>query len=61
MKAICDGTRTKGDVVYTNIEQYREVYVRAVQQLDMLQKVWALLRILTQCLHYNDSMHDILT
>lgn len=48
MKAICDGTRTKSDVVYANIEQYREVYVRAVQQLDVLKAVRSLSRQLDE-------------
>ena len=39
MKAICDGTRTRNDVVHSNIEQYREVYVRVVQQIDVLKTV----------------------
>ena len=37
MKAICEGQRSKNDVVQTNLEQYREVYVRAVQQIDVLK------------------------
>ncbi|KAK5108740.1 hypothetical protein LTR62_007887 [Meristemomyces frigidus] len=37
MKAICDGQRTKAEVVHETIEQYRDVYVRTQQRLNVLR------------------------
>jgi len=37
MKAICNGTTTRHDVVQQNLEQYRAVFVRTVQQMDVLK------------------------
>ncbi|QDS73550.1 hypothetical protein FKW77_000530 [Venturia effusa] len=37
MKAICDGTITRHDVVQQNLEQYRAVFVRTVQQIDVIK------------------------
>ena len=42
MKAICNGTETKSEVVQTSLEQYREVYIRTVQQMSVLQAVRSL-------------------
>ena len=39
MKAICEGTQTKGDVVYANIEQYQSVYIRSAQQVNVIKSV----------------------
>lgn len=39
MKAICAGTKTKHDVVNETLEQYREVFVRTSQQIDVLKAV----------------------
>jgi DNA topoisomerase-3 len=39
MKAICDGTRTRNDVVQQNLEQYRAVFARTTQQMDVLRAV----------------------
>lgn len=39
MKAVCEGRRTKMDVVQETIEQYRAVYVRSAQRFDMLRRV----------------------
>lgn len=38
MKAICEGRTTKNDVVQMNLEKYREVFVRTVQQMDVLKR-----------------------
>ncbi|KAI9824145.1 MAG: DNA topoisomerase [Phylliscum demangeonii] len=37
MKDICAGTRTRADVVHESLEQYREVFVRTAQQIDLLK------------------------
>ncbi|KAF2758064.1 DNA topoisomerase III [Pseudovirgaria hyperparasitica] len=37
MKAICAGTKTKYEVVQQNLDQYRNVYSRSVQQIDVLK------------------------
>ncbi|KAK1065262.1 DNA topoisomerase [Friedmanniomyces endolithicus] len=37
MKAICEGRKTKAEVVHETIEQYRDVYVRTQQRLDTLR------------------------
>ncbi|KAK3064383.1 DNA topoisomerase [Teratosphaeriaceae sp. CCFEE 6253] len=36
MKAICDGQKTKAEVVHETIEQYRDVYIRTQRRLDSL-------------------------
>ncbi len=44
MKAICEGRKTKAEVVHETIEQYRDVYVRTQQRLDTLRAVSPLFR-----------------
>lgn len=39
MKAICEGRKTKHEVVQETIEQYRAVYVRTQQHLNVLHAV----------------------
>jgi len=39
MKAICEGTQTRNDVVQRNIEQYRAVFARTSQQMGVLKTV----------------------
>lgn len=39
MKAICDGTTTRHDVVQQNLVQYRAVFVRTMQQMDVIKAV----------------------
>jgi len=39
MKAICEGRRSKREVVQESIDQYRDVYLRAQRQLPVLQNV----------------------
>jgi DNA topoisomerase-3 len=39
MKAICDGTTNGRDVVRQNLEQYRAVFVRTVQQMSVIKAV----------------------
>ena len=39
MKAICEGTQSKGDVIRANIDQFRDVYVRVTQQMTVLKAV----------------------
>lgn len=39
MKAICEGRTTRNDVVQQNLEQYRAVFNRTVQQIDVLKSV----------------------
>lgn len=39
MKQICAGTMTRQDMVRANIEQYREMFVKASQQVNVLQAV----------------------
>lgn len=39
MKAICEGRSTRGDVVEQNLEQYRTVFNRTVQQINVLKSV----------------------
>jgi DNA topoisomerase-3 len=39
MKAICEGTRTRNDVVQQSLEQYRAVFARTTQQMDVLRAV----------------------
>jgi DNA topoisomerase-3 len=39
MKAICDGRTTRNDVVQQNLEQYRAVFNRTAQQINVLKSV----------------------
>ena len=39
MKAICEGRKSKREVVQESIDQYRDVYLRAQRQLPVLQLV----------------------
>lgn len=39
MKAICEGRKTRAEVVEETVEQYRAVYVRTQQRLEMLRAV----------------------
>lgn len=39
MKAICEGRRTRHDVVQQNLEQYRAVFIRTLQQINVLKAV----------------------
>ena len=39
MKAICDGRKTRREVTQETIEQYRAVYMRTQQRLDVLKEV----------------------
>ncbi|KAF2275455.1 DNA topoisomerase III [Westerdykella ornata] len=39
MKAICEGRSTRNDVVQQNLEQYRAVFVRTTQQINVLKAV----------------------
>ena len=39
MKAICEGRTTRHDVVQQNLEQYRAVFNRTVQQINVLKSV----------------------
>jgi DNA topoisomerase-3 len=39
MKEICVGAKTKNDVVHESVEQYREVFIKASQQIDVLKSV----------------------
>jgi len=39
MKDICEGRRTKNDVVYENIRMYREVYTKAHRDANVLVEV----------------------
>ena len=41
MAAICAGTRSKHDVVHQNVEQYRAVFQRTAQHIDVLKAVSA--------------------
>jgi hypothetical protein len=36
MKAICDGQRSKEDVVEQSLEQYRAVYIRTKDQMNVI-------------------------
>ncbi|KAF2200109.1 DNA topoisomerase 3-beta [Delitschia confertaspora ATCC 74209] len=37
MRAICEGSHTKNDVVQQNLEQYRAVFMRTTQQMNVLK------------------------
>lgn len=39
MKEICTGTKTRNDFVHETLEQYRDVFVRTQQQVDVLKAV----------------------
>lgn len=39
MRAICAGTKTKGDFVHETLEQYRDIFVRSTQQAIKLEAV----------------------
>lgn len=39
MKAICEGRTTRNDVVQQNLDQYRAVFNRTVQQIHVLKSV----------------------
>lgn len=39
MKAICEGRSTRHDVVQQNLEQYRAVFERTAQQINVLKSV----------------------
>jgi DNA topoisomerase-3 len=39
MKAICEGRSTRNDVVQQNLEQYRAVFMRTTQQINVLKAV----------------------
>jgi DNA topoisomerase-3 len=41
MKAICDGQRSKEDVVQQSLEQYRAVYIRTKEQMNVIIAVSA--------------------
>ena len=43
MKEICAGTKTRNDFVHETLEQYRDVFVRTQQQVDVLKAVCLLL------------------
>lgn len=42
MKEICTGTKTRNDFVHETLEQYRDVFVRTQQQVDVLKAVCSL-------------------
>jgi len=39
MKAICEGRKTRTEVVHETLEQYRAVYIRSQQRIDVLKRV----------------------
>jgi DNA topoisomerase-3 len=39
MRAICEGRTTRNDVVQQNLEQYRAVFNRTQQQMNVLKAV----------------------
>lgn len=39
MKKICEGTMTRRDVVHASLEQYREMFIKASRQVNVLQSV----------------------
>lgn len=39
MKSICDGQSQKRQVVQESLEMYRDVFMRTVQQMDVLRAV----------------------
>ena len=40
MKDICEGRRTKNDVVEESLRMYREVFIKANREIDVLVQVW---------------------
>ncbi|KAH0612601.1 uncharacterized protein H6S33_008981 [Morchella sextelata] len=38
MKRICEGTMTRGDVVHSSLEQYRDMFIKASRQVGVLQE-----------------------
>ncbi|MCJ1256443.1 DNA topoisomerase [Lignoscripta atroalba] len=46
MKEICAGTKSRNDFVHETLEQYREVFVRTQQQVEVLKAVSTLLQSL---------------
>ncbi|RPB11715.1 DNA topoisomerase [Morchella conica CCBAS932] len=38
MKRICEGTMTRGDVVHSSLEQYRDMFIKASRQVGILQE-----------------------
>ena len=43
MKKICEGTMTRGDVVQQSLDQYRDMFIRANRQSQLLKDVGFLL------------------
>ena len=43
MKAICEGRTTRNEVVQQNLGQYRAVFTRTVQQINVLKSVCCIL------------------
>lgn len=43
MREICAGTKSRNDFVHETLEQYRDVFVRSQQQVDVLKAVSFLL------------------
>ena len=41
MKDICEGRRTKNDVVQESLHMYREVFIKATREVDVLVQVTA--------------------
>ena len=39
MREICEGRRTKNDVVHESIEKYREVFMKASREVNVLIQV----------------------
>ena len=39
MKAICDGRKTRQEVIHETVEQYRNVYMQTQQRLEVLKTV----------------------
>ena len=39
MSAICDGERTKNDVIQETVEEYKEVFMRTKQNFNVLINV----------------------
>jgi DNA topoisomerase III len=38
MKAICEGRKTRHEVVQESLEQYREVFVKTQQEINVLKQ-----------------------
>jgi hypothetical protein len=39
MQLICDGVQTKSDVLAESLEQYKEVFVKAQQEMALIDRV----------------------